>query len=63
MKWAVLALALALAGCEAERVDAIARAERQMYLLRTCVEKGGFPETTIGQEFKRCHWPEDRKKE
>jgi len=58
----IAVIALILTGCEAENIQARGREERQMYLMKSCIEKGGFPETDLSGAFKKCHWPNKEKK-
>ncbi len=53
-------LSVGLLGCASDRINAEARRERQNYLLKSCVEKGGFPDVDAFGEFKSCKWPEPR---
>ena len=57
----VVICCLALGACEADRVDAERRKEIELYLLKICVEKGGFPEVDGLQHFKSCKFPEAKK--
>ncbi len=53
-------LSVGLLGCELNRIQAEAEREGQMFLLKTCLEKGGFPEVDLGGRFKACKWPEPK---